>query len=170
MSPKIANRPVTPADLPAISALHAEVFGPGRFTRTAYRVREGRPGDRAQVTPYCRLALLGQRAIAAVQLTEITIGGKDEALLLGPLVVATDVAGQGFGRALIGDALDAARKDGIRLVVLVGDEPYYGRSGFRTVPPGQITLPGPVNPVRILAAELEPGGLADYSGLLAAKR
>ncbi len=58
----------------------------------------------------------------------------------------------------------------MRLVVLVGDEPYYGRFGFRPVPPGQITLPGPVDPRRLLAAELEPGALAGYRGAIVAKR
>ena len=34
--------------------------------------------------------------------------------------------------------------------------------------PGQIALPGPVNPQRLLAAELRTGGLADYRGLVTA--
>jgi len=170
MSPKITNRPVTPADLPAITALHADVFGPGRFARTAYRVREGRPAGEHPLSPYCRLAMVGERIVAAVHLTEITIGGKGGALLLGPLVVASDVTGQGFGRALVGEALEAAKAGGASLVILVGDEPYYGRFGFKPVPPGQITLPGPVNSARILAAELEAGALADYQGLVESAR
>jgi predicted N-acetyltransferase YhbS len=91
-------------------------------------------------------------------------------LLLGPLVVAPEFAGQGFGRQLIAEALERAKADGVRLVVLVGDEPYYGRFGFHPVPPGQITLPGPVDPRRLLAAELEPGMLAGYRGAIVAKR
>ena len=64
--------------------------------------------------------------------------------------------------------MDAARADGLALVLLVGDEPYYARLGFVRVPAGQITLPGPVNPQRLLAAELRPGALADYRGLVTA--
>ena len=64
--------------------------------------------------------------------------------------------------------MEAARAAGIALVLLVGDEPYYARLGFKRVPPGQITLPGPVNPDRLLAAELAPGALAGYSGRVAA--
>jgi predicted N-acetyltransferase YhbS len=64
--------------------------------------------------------------------------------------------------------MDAARTDGLGLVVLVGDEPYYARLGFVRVPAGQITLPGPVNPQRLLAAELRPGALVDYRGLVSA--
>jgi predicted N-acetyltransferase YhbS len=44
--------------------------------------------------------------------------------------------------------------------------PYYGRLGFVPVPPGQITLPGPVNPARLLAFELQPRALAGFSGLV----
>lgn len=168
MSPKVLNRSVAPADLPLIAKLHADVFGPGRFTRTAYRVRERRPGAAHAISPFCRAAFLGNRLIAAVRFTQITVGGREGALLLGPLAVATDVAGQGYGRALVAEALEAARKSKVRLIVLVGDEPYYGRFGFKPVPPGQIMLPGPVNPARLLAAELEAGALADYRGLIAA--
>ncbi len=166
MSPQVTNRRPTPADLPAITRLHALVFGPGRFTRTAYRVREGTP----PVSPYCRVAMLGGRLIAAVGFTPITIGGTDGALLLGPLAVDPEFAGQGFGKRLISDALEAARADGVPLVLLVGDEPYYGRFGFLPVPPGEITLPGPVDPLRLLAAELRPGALALCKGLVAGRR
>ena len=166
MLSKVLNRPVTPADLPTITELHARVFGPGRFTRTAYRVREGTP----PISRYCRAALLGQRIIAAVRFTDIAVGATEGALLLGPLAVDPEFAGKGFGRALVGEALEAAKSDGVRLVVLVGDEPYYGRFGFRPVPPGQITLPGPVDPNRLLAAELAPGALSAYHGLVAARR
>ena len=165
MSPTITNRPLTPADLPLVSHLHAKVFGPGRFARTAYRIREGTPA----ISSYCRAAVLGKRIIAAVRFTEIGVGATAGALLLGPLAVDPEFAGQGYGRALIAEALDDAKKAGVRLVVLVGDEPYYGRFGFRPVPPGQITLPGPVDPRRLLAAELSDGALASYRGGVAAK-
>ena len=80
MSPNVTNRALTEADFPTVSLLHAKVFGPGRFTRTAYRVREGA----APISPFCRVALLGDRLIAAVRFTPITIGGANGGLLLGP--------------------------------------------------------------------------------------
>lgn len=165
MSPNILHRPLTPADLPLVSQLNAAVFGPGRFTRTAYRVREGAPA----LSPYCRAAFLGDRMIAAVRFTKITIGGAPQALLLGPLAVGAEFSGKGHGRQLIAEALDKARSDGVRLVVLVGDEPYYARFGFHPVPAGQIQLPGPVDPLRLLATELTPGALASYRGLVVAE-
>jgi predicted N-acetyltransferase YhbS len=165
MSSNILHRPVAPADLDLVSKLNARVFGPGRFTRTAYRVRQGAP----QISPYCRVALDGNRMIAAVRFTAVTIGGTGDALLLGPLAVDPEFAGKGHGRQLIGEALALATRDGVRLVVLVGDEPYYARFGFHPVPPGQIGLPGPVDPNRLLAAELAPDALQSYRGLVVAK-
>ena len=161
-----AMQPVEPGDMSAIRALHARAFGPGRFVRTAYRVREG-AGD---VSPFCRICLIDGRLVAAVRFTPITIGGKGGALLLGPLAVDPAFANQGHGRGLVAKALEDARAAGIALVVLVGDEPYYGRLGFRRIPWGQITLPGPVDATRLLAAELLPGALPAYAGLIAADR
>lgn len=163
MSPQFISRPVAPEDLPAISQLHDKVFGPGRFTRTAYRVREGTPA----VSPYCRAILLGDRLIAAVRITPIAIGGKPGAVLLGPVAVDPDFASQGFGTRLITEAITTAKAGNIELVLLVGDEPYYGRFGFHMVPPGQITLPGPVDPRRLLAAELVEGAAKEAHGLVA---
>ena len=159
---EIVVRPVMAEDVAAIRALHARAFGPGRFVRTAYRVREG-TGD---FSSFCRVCLIGDRLVAAVRFTPIKIGGRGAALLLGPLAVEPSFANQGHGRGLVARALEDARANGIALVVLVGDEPYYGKLGFRRIPRGQVTLPGPVDPNRMLAAELTPGALADYAGVV----
>ena len=100
--------------------------------------------------------------------TEVTIGGVPGGLLLGPLAVEPAFAGQGCGKRLVADGLANAKAGGMRLSVLVGNEPYYARFGFVRVPPGQIWLPGPADPARILAAELAPGALAEYRGVVAA--
>jgi predicted N-acetyltransferase YhbS len=42
MSRALHIRKALPGDIAEISALHAHVFGPGRFARSAYRVREGK--------------------------------------------------------------------------------------------------------------------------------
>jgi predicted N-acetyltransferase YhbS len=164
MTQQITTRPALPEDGAEIKALHARAFGPGRFTRSAYRVREGAP----EFSPFCRLCLIDGRIVAAVRFTPIVIGGKGGALLLGPLAVDPAFANQGHGRGLVREALEAARAAGIALVVLVGDEPYYGRLGFRIIPRGKITLPGPVDPDRLLAVELVPGSLGAFSGLITA--
>ena len=52
-------REVRPEDGAPISALHQRVFGPGRFARTAYRVRE----DAGAASRYCRVCLIGGRIV-----------------------------------------------------------------------------------------------------------
>ena len=72
--------------------------------------------------------------------------------------------GQGIAVELIQRALEEARAQGHRLVVLVGDEPYYGRVGFKRIPKGRLRLPGPVDPARVLVAELAEGAFDGVSG------
>jgi predicted N-acetyltransferase YhbS len=98
-----------------------------------------------------------------VRLTPIRIGGED-ALLLGPLTVEPAFMGRGIGATLMTRSLDAARDAGHRLVLLVGDEPYYGKFGFRRVARGQVVLPGPVDPARVLICELVDGAFSGVAG------
>ncbi len=145
------SRQMAVADLPAVEALHDLAFGPGALTRTAYRVREGQP----PFTPFCRVLYRGDLLVAAIRYTAILIGGRPGALLLGPLAVSPAFANQGHGRRLIAESLEAAEQAGIALVLLVGDPRYYARFGFASVPAGQITMPGPADPARILARVLD---------------
>jgi predicted N-acetyltransferase YhbS len=150
------------SDEPALSVLSAEAFGPGRFARSAYRIREG-------ISPIASLCLTAWREralVGGIRFTSIAVGGKEGGLLLGPLVVDPVHSGQGIGRALIAAGLEGAKSQGFAFVLLVGDMPYYGRFGFIPVPPGQITLPGPVDPARVLSLEIAPGTLADMKGLV----
>jgi predicted N-acetyltransferase YhbS len=82
--------------------------------------------------------------------------------------VAPTHKGRGAGLRLILESLAEARLKGTLLVVLVGDLPYYQRAGFAVVPAGQIVLPGPADPARILALELQPGALVMFKGMVAA--
>jgi predicted N-acetyltransferase YhbS len=154
----------TAADAPALSKLSAEAFGPGRFARTAYRVREGVP----PIAPLSLTGWLDGALVGGVRFTAVRLGERDGGALLGPLVVDPAVKGKGYGKALVGEGLTRAKAQGFGLVLLVGDMPYYGRFGFAPVAPGKITLPGPVDPGRLLAVELAPGALEGAAGQVAA--
>jgi predicted N-acetyltransferase YhbS len=67
---------------------------------------------------------------------------------------------------LIRRALKDAQASGHKLVVLVGDEPVYTKSGFKRIPKGQVKMPGPVDPARLLVAELAPGAFDGVTGLI----
>jgi len=151
--------PETAADGPAIERLNERTFGPGRYAKTAYRLRE----QAAHRLDASFTARIGTLLVGSVRLTPIRIGDA-KALLLGPLTVEPAFRERGVGHALIDRALDEARGKGYRLVILVGDEPYYGKCGFKRVPPGRATMPGPVDPARLLVAELVDGAFEGVSG------
>ena len=98
-----------------------------------------------------------------MRLTRIA-AGKGRALLLGPLAVRPAFKNVGIGRKLVRIAIEAAEKAGAPAVVLVGDEPYYGPLGFKRIKRGQVSMPRPVDPNRLLAVEIVPGAIALLSG------
>lgn len=151
--------PETPDDALAIDRLHERTFGPGRFARTAYRIREGVGHDLL----LSFTARIGTLLVGSVRLSPITIGDT-RALLLGPLTVEPPFRGRGIAKALVARSLAEAKAKGHRLVILVGDEPYYGPLGFARIRKGQVKMPGPVDPARLLVAELAPGAFDGVTG------
>ncbi|MBO6718382.1 MAG: N-acetyltransferase [Rhizobiaceae bacterium] len=151
--------PEEPAHDQAIEEINAEAFGPGRFTRAAYKIREGGPHDMA----LSFVALVDGEVVASVRMTPVG-AGEGQAVLLGPLAVRPKHKNVGIGRKLVRIAVEAAEKAGHGLVLLVGDAPYYGPLGFERIPAGQIAMPRPVDPARLLANEIVPGSLAKLIG------
>lgn len=148
-------------------------FGIGRRTKTSYRFREGE-----SAVPGLSYGLWlpasdapdgsGERLLVAIiSYWHLRIGSDGhEAIMLGPLAVEPVLQGKGLGRMLMDHTLQLAGDLGHKLVILVGDEPYYAASGFSRVPSGRLLLPGPVDPARLLYRELQPGSLAPVSGLV----
>ena len=159
----VVFRPETIDDAAAIDAIHDVTFGPGRYARTAFRIREGHAAD----GPTSLVAAHRGEVIGSVRLTAIAVGDTP-ALLLGPLAVLPALKNLGVGKALMRLSMEAARQRGHRLVVLVGDLPYYQPFGFGPVPAGRVVLPGPVDPARLLWAELVPGAADGAGGLVRA--
>jgi predicted N-acetyltransferase YhbS len=151
----------TPEDAARVEALNAESFGPGRFAKSAYRLREG-------VDPIAALgfvAVEGAILRGSVRFWPIKVGGHEE-LLLGPLAVKSDQRGRGIGIALMQAGIAAAQAGPWRGILLVGDEPYYAKVGFSRLPPGRVTFPGPVDQSRILGLSLKGGEMLTLSGLI----
>ncbi|MBI3704946.1 MAG: N-acetyltransferase [Rhizobiales bacterium] len=153
--------PETADDAEAVERLHERTFGPGRFARTAFRIREGR----AHLPELSFTARIGTLLVGSLWMTPICIG-ETPALLLGPVTVEPPFRERGVGSALIKRALKDAGDKGYRLAVLVGDEPFYGKLGFKRIPKGQVKMPGPVDPARLLVAELAPGAFEGVKGLI----
>jgi predicted N-acetyltransferase YhbS len=157
----VAYLPEAPAHDVEIDAINEEAFGPGRFTRAAYKIREGGPHEQA----LSFVAVDGGTVVASVRMTRVA-AGQDRALMLGPLAVRPAYKNLGIGRRLVAMALETAAKAGHPAVVLVGDEPYYGPLGFTKIPRGQVSMPRPVDLDRVLSHEIAPGAVARLVGLI----
>jgi predicted N-acetyltransferase YhbS len=149
----------TARDAQAIERLNARTFGPGRYVLSAYRLRE----HVDHLLDLSFTARIGTLLAGSVRQLPITIGDAP-ALMLGPLTVEPPFRGRGIGRVLLDRALAEDKAKGHRLVLLVGDEPYYGRVGFKPIPKGRVTMPGPVDPGRLLVNELVDGAFEGVSG------
>ena len=148
--------PETSAHAADIETIHETVFGPGRFARTAFRVREGISAD----PDFCFVAIEDKTLVGSVRLTKVAID-QEEAYLLGPLCVADPKQGGGIGKALVKKACEAVHEKHALPVLLVGDAPYYAPLGFERAPHG-IKMPGPVDYARLLVAW--PEALSNHDG------
>ena len=147
------------ADRAVIDAFIDAVFGPGRYAKTAERLREGN-------LPLLDLSFVcwrGAEPIGCVRQWPILIGGAP-CVFLGPFAVEEGQRKHGLGAMLIKRACEAATAAGHDAILLVGDAPYFGPLGFEQVPVGRIALPGPVDPRRVLWRTLKPGGTDGLNG------
>ncbi|RCL03023.1 MAG: Acetyltransferase [Candidatus Tokpelaia sp. JSC189] len=144
-----------------VEQLNAEAFGPARYTRATYFIRQGGPHDLS----LSFVAIARGNLIGSVRMTPVAIGST-RALLLGPIVVCPDYKNTGVGSKLMKIALDGAKAAGHQLVILVGDEPYYRRFGFKQASNHKILMPAPVNPQRLLAYEITENALQGAIGLV----
>lgn len=160
-----AIRPERAEDAPSVEALTAASFGPGRFAKSTYRLREG-------VAPEAGLsfvAIENGTLRGSVRFWPV-MAGAEKTLLLGPLAVQSDQRGRGIGIDLMKRGIAEAKKKGWKSIMLVGDAPYYARVGFAPIPRGRIRFPGPVDPARILGLALTEGALDALDGAIARAR
>jgi predicted N-acetyltransferase YhbS len=157
-------RPATPADDAFIEELQAIAFGPGRFARTAFRIRERFPIDKSMSL----IAEVDGTACGSVWMTPISIDGIN-GWMLGPLATHPNFRKLGAGKLLAREVTRRAmaRGDG-KFVMLVGDRDYYCPLGWEPTTPGNIVFPGPVDPTRVLLFSEDKSMAATLSGPICA--
>ncbi len=146
------------ADLDArILEMTDRTFGPGRFVKTAERLRE----DSKPLADLSFTAMQGDRLLGSVRLWPVFVfedatNTYEPLAFLGPIVVDPACRGLGVGKAMMKAALEAAFAKGLNAVLLVGSKTYFEPFGFEDA--AGITLPGPVDPKRVLIAYRHPDG------------
>jgi predicted N-acetyltransferase YhbS len=154
----------TPDDDVFVEDLQALAFGPGRFARTAFRVRERFPIDPS-------LSMIGEingERGGSVWMTPISVGGID-GYLLGPLATHPDFRKRGLGKLLAREVARHALERGEgSFVLLVGDRDYYCPLGWQPTTLGAIEFPGPVDPTRVLLYAHDPALATTLKGPIAA--
>ncbi|MGD9913115.1 MAG: GNAT family N-acetyltransferase [Rhizobiaceae bacterium] len=159
------------SDVPQRDALLDRAMGPNWRKKSSEKLRRGRK-------PSQGLALVARdeagNVVGTVRLWDVAAGegghagAGTAALLLGPLAVDPAVKSAGIGSALMRVAIEEAKRFGHKVILLVGDAPYYGRFGFSAEKTGRLAMPGPYERHRFLALELEEGAIDNAAGVLKA--
>lgn len=153
-----------PEHAEAIERVLDRAFGPGRFAKTSERVRE------RGAVPEPRLSRVALNAdgevIGVCRIWRVEAGAP--LYFLGPLAVDPAAQSAGLGLQMVQDCVAACRAVGASGIVLVGAERFFRPAGFTLVPAERVSLPGPVDPKRLLWLEIRPGGFDKVHGELKA--
>lgn len=153
-----------PEHAAAVEALYDDVFGPGRFAKTAERLREGN----TKIADASLVAIDSEGLTGVVRVWPVTVGETGRAAFLGPIAVAERRRGNGVAFKLMERAIGVCREQGYAAVILVGDLDYYDRFGFKSAE-GRFQLPGPVDQKRVLIRDLSERA-GKLSGMLGVPR
>ena len=152
-----------PRDGAAVEAMNEAAFGPERQQKTVYRLRE-------EVKPIRELCFVAidqkDKMVASIRNWPILINEKWPAVMLGPLAIAPELRGLGYGKALMWHSMAQSRMLGHSRIILVGDPEYYNQFGFRRDLALNIQLPGWVEDRRFLALELVAGSMIGVHGMI----
>ena len=128
-----------------IMELLNNTFGPGRYARSVYRLRE----MRSYVEKFSYVYEQNNQIIASISYCKTIINLQSNGLLLGPLAVELEQKGKGFGVQLVEHTLSLINDSMFDFVIVVGDLDYYERFGFNRIEQ-DIKFYGPVDKNKLL--------------------
>ena len=107
------------------------------------------------------------KIIGSIIFSSVKIEGNEElsAYILAPLAISKNYQQQGLGTTLINHGLEALKKRGVDIVLVLGDPSYYTRTGFiagHSIEPPYILE----YPEAWMAIELKPGTLDIAKGVV----
>ena len=156
---EIVTRAEQPGDLEGIRIIHRRAFD---------RDDEAKLVDALRSQGYLRLSLVAEVARQTVghvlfsALPIETDRGRIDSLALAPVAVLPEFQNQGVGSRLVRHGLDECRRQGHRIVIVLGHPAYYPRFGFSSEL--SRTLESPYAGDSFMAMELVAGALAGVKG------
>ena len=150
-------------DASAIACVHEAAFGRPNEARLVEAI------SRSPAAVISIVAAINDGIIGHIFFSPVTIddsGPSVAALGLAPLAVLPDVQRCGIGSKLVTSGLDAARRQGAQVVVVLGDPSYYQRFGFRPAREFGLRSEYVEAGDAFMARELTPGILTERSGLV----
>ena len=130
----------------AIEHIVRNAFGPGRFAKTAYRLREAKNYKHlfgfVTENHLCKI-------VATIRIARLR--GYDDTVILGPIAVDCHLRNMGLGMSLMHKAqAECYNYHNIKRIILVGDPEYYVKFNFLQSNATDIIFPAPVNKNRVL--------------------
>jgi putative acetyltransferase len=154
-------RPERTEDFSAIHAVNRLAFGRDEEARLVDLVRQ-------REEPVISLvAVEDDRIIGHILFSPVSIaspGASRRAVGLGPMAVHPDFQKRGVGRELIEAGLEACRKAGYEIVVVLGHPSFYPRFGFTLARARRIHMDQEVPGDAFMVMELRPGALEGCEG------
>ena len=161
----VTIRPERSEDHAAITEVNRLAFGQENEPRLVAALRNEEGFDP-------RLSLVAEqdgRVVGHILFTPISIEGEastTSAQALAPMAVTPDLQGRGIGSALVRQGLEACRRLGHSIVVVLGHAEYYPRFGFQPARPHGILPPFDAPDEAWMVQALEPGALQDVGGIV----
>lgn len=150
----------TPADEPAVHAVHAAAFPTPAEADLVDELRR-------VATPLVSLVAIDDGSVVGcILFSPVTLAGHSELVLFGlaPMAVLPAYQRHGIGSALVHAGLERCRTLGAQAVVVLGHPDYYPRFGFVPSTRFGIECEYDVPEDVFLALELVPGALAKAKG------
>ena len=144
-------RQISNEDNDKIIKLLYKSFGPGRFARSVYRLRE--KNDRN--TEFSYIYELNNQILSSISYYKTFLNNDINGLLLGPLAVDPEHRGKGYGVELVKYTIALIKKTmAYDFILVIGDYHYYEKFGFKKIN-NTFSFYGPVNSEKVLILPLK---------------
>jgi predicted N-acetyltransferase YhbS len=144
-------RQISNEDNDKIIKLLYKSFGPGRFARSVYRLREKNDRD----TEFSYIYELNNQILSSISYYKTFLNNDINGLLLGPLAVDPEHRGKGYGVELVKYTIALIKKTmAYDFILVIGDYHYYEKFGFKKIN-NTLSFYGPVNSEKVLILPLK---------------